>query len=85
MQLNWPKVSKAVESNEKGVNPPKGSLLRSTTYSAVVTAAGSRISRVGLGALVGSSPSSIELVLGGARGLGAVEGIRGQIYCLGEY
>ena len=65
MRLNWPKASKAVESDEKGVNLPKGSLLRSTTHGAIVTATSSRISRVGLGALVGSSPSSIELVLGG--------------------
>ena len=70
MRLNWPEVSKAVESDEKGVNPPKGSLLRSTIYSAVVTATSSRISRVGLGALVGSSPSLIELVLGGLEAWG---------------
>ena len=59
-----------MKSNEKEVNPPNRSLLRSTIYGAVVVAAGSRISRVGLGALVGSSPSSIELVLGGLEAWG---------------
>ena len=74
MRLNWPEVSKAVESDEKGVNPPKGSLLRSTIHGAIVTAAGSRIGRVGLGALVGSSPSSIELVSGGLEAWGLWRG-----------
>ena len=69
MRLNWPEAPKARESkeksDEKGVKPPKGSLLKSTTNSAVVVAISSRVGRVGLGALFGSSPSSIELVLGG--------------------
>ena len=70
LKSKLPEAAKSKEkSDEKGIEPPKGSLLKLTTNGAIVGAAGSRVGRIGLGALFGSSPSLIELVLGGVEAI----------------
>ena len=71
MRLKW---SVLAESCEKGVNPPRESLLRSTPNSLAEAASWGRRCSIGLGELVGSSPRSIESISGGLEPGGAWRG-----------